>query len=330
MSSFTRSRTAWSGEQKKGISHNIPPAASHAGHVEQASLHPSHLAGPVRLPEELSAPLKFTRCTPGVSILVHWSAQLKAVKELVRYSKPFQRIWDAATPPTLRPVTGRIASVAITDLMAMYGLGGGRWVRQFTFGFDVVWGVSPRNSYSLIIQKWDRWSALIQFRRARPMDLSFVPRDQDSPIRTVSGMKPFCRAPTGGFRIPPLGESGRFLPATSGDTNVAFRFATLQIDKIRACGDFKYGRINLACPVRSPTTLPTWGHIGQLCLGVLESAMDWGSSRPITQWPIRIPLSPDQANACVVALRSPVGGRRYGFLPRALLVGASAAVLRYN
>ena len=43
-----------------------------------------------------------------------------------------------------------------------------------------------------------------------------------------------------------------------------------------------------------------------------------------------LPLNPDHAIACVVTLRRPVSGKLYGFLPRALLFGSTAAVLRYN
>ena len=43
-----------------------------------------------------------------------------------------------------------------------------------------------------------------------------------------------------------------------------------------------------------------------------------------------LPLSPDQSDRCVVALRCPSDGRWYGFLSRTLLFGAAAAVLRYN
>ena len=42
----------------------------------------------------------------------------------------------------------------------------------------------------------------------------------------------------------PLGESGGMIPAPAGNSNVTFRFAVLQMGKIRACDDFKYGRVN--------------------------------------------------------------------------------------
>ena len=132
------------GGQREGIPFNIPTAASHADHVEQALLQPFRLGDPIPLPDWASASIEFIRDTPGVSTLHHWSSQLKAVRELVRDSRPIQLIWDSAVPPSLQPVAGRIASVALTDLVAQYGLGGGRWVRQFTFGFDVMGGFSKK------------------------------------------------------------------------------------------------------------------------------------------------------------------------------------------
>ena len=62
----------------------------------------------------------------------------------------------------------------------------------------------------------------------------------------------------------PLDENGGWATAQSGQSNVTFRFAVVQMDTVRACGDFKHGRVNLACGSRTPIKLPTWGHIGQI------------------------------------------------------------------
>ena len=331
MSSFTRCRTVWAGEQKKGIPHNIPSAVSHADHVGQALLQPFHLAAPVPLPAELSASLRFIRETPDVSILHFWKEQLRAVRELVQAARPTQLLWDAAAPPSLQPVMGRVASVALTDLMAQYGLGGSRWMRQFTFGFDVMGDLSqkflfPENPKvapalgvdSTLVDAAERFAL-----RARASGFAH----QDS-----LWSEALSQVDCGWLTAPALlDDSGLLGSVVSEDSNVTFRFAVLQMDKIRACDDFRYGRVNLACSVRSPITLPTWDHIGQLCLDVLHSDVDWGFFKADHEAAYKnLPLSPEQANRCIVALRSPVDGLWYGFLSRTLLFGASAAVLHYN
>ena len=118
------------------------------------------------------------------------------------------------------------------------------------------------------------------------------------------------------------------LSVESGTSNVTFRFSALRVGKVRACDDFKYGRVNLSCAVRTPITLPTWGRIGQLSLAVRDSAVDWAFSKADHEAAYKNLPSPRPRPT--VALRSPVDGRWCGFLSRTLLFGASAAVLHYN
>ena len=129
----------------------------------------------------------------------------------------------------------------------------------------------------------------------------------------------------------PLGDSGGLTSVSAGSGNVAFRVASIQMDKIRACDDFKYGRVNLACAVRTPIKFPTWGHIGQMCLDVDGSDMDWSFFKADREAAYKnIPLSLGQASSCNVAMRCQSGGKWYCFLPRAVLFGDASAVLRYN
>ena len=69
----------------------------------------------------------------------------------------------------------------------------------------------------------------------------------------------------------PLVSSAGSLYLGADRVNAAFRFAVIQMDNVRACDDLKYGCVNLACATRTPITLPTWDHIGQICLDVAET-----------------------------------------------------------
>ena len=101
--------------------------------------------------------------------------------------------------------------------------------------------------------------------------------------------------------------------------------------KIRTCGDLKYGCGSLGGATRTPISLPTRGHIGQICLNLADPAHPWSFFNVDHKAAYRnFPHNPDQADACVATLRNPQGGLRYGFRPRSLLFGAAAAVLRYN
>lgn len=86
--------------------------------------------------------------------------------------------------------------------------------------------------------------------------------------------------------------------------------------KARARDDSKYGRIDDCCAARTPIKLPTWGHIGQICLELFETDGAWScfeAGRKATYK--NIALSPTDAQSCVVALMSPSDNKRYGFLP---------------
>ena len=76
-----------------------------------------------------------------------------------------------------------------------------------------------------------------------------------------------------GAPFPLVSSSG---PLYLGDTvNAAFRFAAIQMDKIRPCEDLTYGCVNVACGTRTPITWPTWGHIRQICLDISDADHPW-------------------------------------------------------
>ena len=121
------------------------------------------------------------------------------------------------------------------------------------------------------------------------------------------------------------------LRLSDGSVNIACRFAAAPMDKVRARGVLKYGHVNLACATRTPITLPTWGHIGQLFLDLRHADRDWEFFKAGHQDSYKnLPINPDQAPLCIVALRFPTDGEWCGFFPLTLLFGAAAAVMRYN
>ena len=81
----------------------------------------------------------------------------------------------------------------------------------------------------------------------------------------------------------------------------------------------------------TPIKLPTWGLLAQTALDVRDPPADWMFSKCDNGAAYKqLPLAPGQAKLATVALRHPVAGLWHGFLPRTLLFGAEAAVLRYN
>lgn len=129
----------------------------------------------------------------------------------------------------------------------------------------------------------------------------------------------------------PFDSDGNLLGSDFDAANLAFRFPVIQGAKIRACGDFKYGLINLCAADLTPITLPTWGHIAQIAADLSTPPREWSFMRADHKAAYKnLPLNPDQSRFCIAPRRSPGDSEWYGFSPRTLLFGASAAVHHYN
>ena len=135
-----------------------------------------------------------------------------------------------------------------------------------------------------------------------------------------------------GWLSPPVPRDSDGRPVGfSGPANNAFLFPAIQVGKIRACGDLKYGLVNPRCADRTPIKLPTWGHIGQMCLDCADADRELPFSKSDHAAAYKnMPLGPDSAKLFLVTLRNPTDSKRCGFWSRTLLFGAVAAVLRYN
>ena len=121
----------------------------------------------------------------------------------------------------------------------------------------------------------------------------------------------------------PLQEDGTPPGFTMGQVDHAFRFPVLQAGKIRACDNLKYGCVNPRYAERTPISLPTWDHIGEMCLKIADAEKSWSFSKTDRESAYKnLPPTPDSARLCLIALRNPRGGLWYGFWRRALLFGA--------
>ena len=129
-----------------------------------------------------------------------------------------------------------------------------------------------------------------------------------------------------------LNQDGCFSDSPKYQLNIAFRFDDKQADKIRACDDLRNSHASLGDMVGSPITLPTWGVTAQQRYILAD--------RPPRYWGLasnsresaykRHPVLPAHSDLAAAAIRSPDGGKLYGFTPRTQLFGSVASVLRYN
>ena len=105
----------------------------------------------------------------------------------------------------------------------------------------------------------------------------------------------------------------------------------VQIGKIRALGDLKYGDVNPACAARTPIELPIRGHIAAIFLDVEDSNREcpYGVAGHYAAYK-HLLMNQSQAGACVATLLALWAGAGVVSPPLALLVGDIAAVLHYN
>ena len=71
-----------------------------------------------------------------------------------------------------------------------------------------------------------------------------------------------------------IGEEGGHIGFKGRKFNAVFCFVE-HIKKLRACGDLKYGLINLRCSVVTPRKPPTWGHLSQMRRMVDNTDFSW-------------------------------------------------------
>ena len=114
-----------------------------------------------------------------------------------------------------------------------------------------------------------------------------------------------------------------------GEANHAFRPPLLQTDKIHACDDPKYGRVDAFYGDRAPISLPTWGHIGEIRLRVADTERERPFSKTDHESAYKnLPLTPDSARLCLIEFSQSIWRITVRILATYPTFGASAAVLR--
>ena len=177
-----------------------------------------------------------------------------------------------------RPAAGKFRTLAIKHLLASSGLGGSRWLGQFDFGFPIADRLSQTHLFEPDGKDAERIPPAQLYDAARPQ---FRVRDAKSGHK-----QPMCYGANqwdrwerdGSFRPQQLHSDGRPLNWRSDSVNIRFRFAVLQADKLRACGDLKHSITNLACSVSTPIQLVSRGPLAQLS-HLLSGMGDWALFR---------------------------------------------------
>ena len=216
--------------------------------------------------------------------------------------------------------------------MHFCGLGGEIWLLQFVRGFPRTGKLSQKFTFPLPTKKIPDPMSLNEVIASAPgrfRSRSTRPPPQAEVLRNEALLQA-----ERGWLGPPrlLSADGLFADAPTVPLNNAFRFAVDQSSKVRACDDLKDSLTNRLCSVGTPITLPGWDLLAAMSqLIAVSPKEDWAFVKgDDTSAYKNLPLRHSDSHLASIALWGPGCKDWFGFLPRTLMFGATASVLRYN
>ena len=330
---FQSSARHYAGKQRKGVVDEHMECLSMMKHIDKALSSPFFLSLSVPLPSSITEAATFLMNSPTELILSFWEDQLTALDKLVSDSAETEKAWATLIPSQTAPATGKIHLPALMSLAIQCGTGGTSWLQQFLFGFPIVGRLAQPRCYPLklkeSLKKPEPPSKLLNSTSCR-----FTERAKKSGFKNAKALwdEAIEQCDKGWLNRPfPLCSEDRPFVLNNPELNIAFRFGVEQSSKLRACDDLRHSRTNLACIVETPIKLVSWDHLAELTHLVNDGSRDWDFMKADHEAAYKqLPLDHYQAKLAVIALRSPVDGKWYGFISRTLMFGAIAAVLHYN
>ena len=137
LSSFRPIKSVWL-ENNERVHFNIPDATAHADQIHRAMLEPFHLSGAIPLPAEITESRKSLSANSYASISDFRGNQLLSIERPISSCGDSQQLWNSLAIQAVREASAGIQTVALTQLMLHLGLGGDRWLKQFTYGFSIA------------------------------------------------------------------------------------------------------------------------------------------------------------------------------------------------
>ena len=254
-----------------------------------------------------------------------------AFQRLYLIPAPIQERWNSCIPPDTQPAAGKLNTVALSQLMGQCGISGRKWIDQFAFGFPITSALSQKHTFELTEPDHDLIARSDLYRSAAHRFRDFASRSGFKNGSALWG-EATTQHKHGWRGAPiPLNADGRPTTWRSKRYNIAFRCGVDHAEKLRACDDLRHSLTNLACRVKAPIHLVSWGHISQISQLVNNGAGDWELFISDHEAACKLPpLNPDDQDASIIAPMSPRDQLWYGGPSRTLVFGSIAAVIHYN
>ena len=236
----------------------------------------------------------FIRDADSDAIMRFWDRQLSGLEKLVLDAEPPQVTWDSQILSEIRPSAGKLKTVALAQLFRHHGLGGKRWICEFTNGFPITCDQSHRD----VIPAADGIPARISCIEFPQSDAArFRERAAKSGKKNVLLMWTEAAGQVDkGWLAPPvlLHTDGRPHRWMLKGFDVAFLFGSDRAGNLRARGDLKRAMANLAYAVYAPIKLFSRDHNAQLSHLLSMGRLDLGmvmADRESTYK--QLPIDPD-------------------------------------
>ena len=237
----------------------ITDATSVSDRIDKAMREEFYLSKYIPIPTEIDPSLKVMTTYGSATLTRQWGRQLEDLRALTNECEGARRIWGAMAPPSIRAAMGNMKTATLAHLAEPIGLGGGKWVRQFTYGSPLVEdlsqsGVYPRKEDPTpapsVTGLWGNASARFQERSAHSGMANAAVLWEEACEQVK---KRWLGAPL------PIDTLGNVATYEKGKTNIAFRFGVAQGDKLRAFDDLRHNCVNLRCTVWIPNQAPDLG-----------------------------------------------------------------------
>ena len=329
---YEGSLDSYMGAQRNKLNIDSLGANSRSEFVHKSMDRPSPFAEVPPIPEDIKRSINFLPSNDTAEIVAFWERQLGNLRSLISGREERSRAWYAYAPPELAKFRRRLPLDAWAALLQLCGLGGSTWLNQFAHGFPITGTLSQKFAFPAATQKLP---AQLPLNTVLASNASrFASRAARTPPQAdllwSEAMDQVARGWLDSPRL--LNRSGAFADDLNAPLNVAFRFAVAQSSKVRACEDLKDSLTNRLCAAETPIALPDWDLLAAMSLFSSSlSKKDWAFLKgDDTSAYKNLPLKPSDAHLAAIGLWGSRKKGRFAFLPRTLLFGATASVLRYN
>ena len=226
---------------------------------------------------------------------------------MAEYRRPIATIWYRGARSCIQSATGTAHLSLLATLMGGAGIGGRARLSQFIYGFPTAGASSRRHTF-----------AATSGNLPTIRDLDFIFNDAERRFRdgakhpdpndAVADWGEIVEKMALRWADGLLGLTDSGIPASDPESmiNIAFGPPISRHVKTRACEDCENSNLNDFCAIKTPVSLPSWGHIHECVREITSSNLSLSSAVYGRESAYKCaPLRPGSISICVLAVWAP-------------------------